>query len=300
MFAVRRNEAVANSEFDGNEYRYLFPDRKSNVMTAYRRYMGIDYNDIGSMDNSGTCFFPGCTLMTYAPGLTRAIFKRLKDNVGCQGMWTACCGKLLEQMGLQQRLKITHDHLKEFVQEHTISQIITACPGCYYEMEKIFRASNVVIRTVYEVLEFGKQIPADGKRCTVHDSCPDRHAGKFGGQVRQALKQKGFTTVEMLHHRQNTICCGSGGQISHFRPDLAENLVKLRQDEARQTGADILVGYCLSCVLKYDSKQSEIPVTHALNLLLELEEDYKGAKERAAKMFNGPAGEKIWDEIMAD
>jgi len=300
MFAERRNEAVRKSQIDIDEYRYMFPDRKNNVMSVYRKHSGIDYHDIDSFLETETCFFPGCTLMTYSPGLTREIFQHLKKSCGCLGMWTECCGKPLEQMGLEERLEDAHDRLIKFVQEHNIKRIIVACPGCYYDLLKVFQSCNVIIQTVYEVMKFSKQVNSDDKHYAVHDSCPDRFAGKFGKEVRQALEECNFSTVEMIHSKVNTICCGSGGQISHFRPDLTEQLVKQRQDEAMQAGADVLVGYCLSCVLKYDNKTSEIPVTHVLNLLLGLKEDFKGAKERAKKMFDGPDGQKRWKEMMID
>jgi len=300
LFRARRQEAVRSGEIDSAEYRYLLPDRKKNVMSAYRNYYGIDYSDINSFDNAETCFFPGCTLMTYSPELTRSIYERLKDSCGCKGVWTECCGKLLDQIGLQQRLADLRNRLKEFFQEHNIKRIIVACPGCYYELQDVFRDCDVVVQTVYEVLDFAKQEEIDKKQYTVHDSCPDRFAGVFGNQVRQALQQCGFSTVEMVHAKMNTICCGSGGQLSHFRPDLVEELIKLRQQEVRGAKAEVLVGYCLSCVLKYDDYPAEVPVTHALNLLLGLQEDYKGGKARLEKMFSGSDGEKRWEEIMAD
>jgi fumarate reductase (CoM/CoB) subunit B len=40
-------------------------------------------------------------------------------------------------------------------------------------------------------------------------------------------------------------------------------------------------------------------VAHALNLLLDLEPDFRGAKAQAARMFEGPEGEKRWAEVMA-
>ena len=300
MFAARRREAVDNSEFDISRYRYLFPDRNSNIMSAFRKYAGIDYSDISNFGDSGICFFPGCTLMTYSSGLTRGVWTQLKENSGCDSMLTACCGRLLEQMGMQQRAEDMRDRLQEYVQSHNIHCIITVCPGCYYELKNIFQSTKVMIQTVYEVLHFKKNIHMAGRRCAVHDSCPDRFDGTFGNQVRQALKTSGVSIVEMLHHKTNTICCGSGGQLSHFRPDLVEALVQMRQDEARMAGAEIMVGYCLSCVLKYGSNVPEIPVMHVLNVLLEIEEDFKGAKERAAQMLSGSDGEKIWQEIMSD
>ena len=300
LFVARRREAINNSEIDSSEYRYLLPDRKNNVMSAYRNYFGTDYSDINSFDDAGTCFFPGCTLMTYSPGLTREIFARLQSSCDCQGFWTECCGKLPEQIGLQKKAEDMRNRLKEFVRAHNVKRIIVACPGCYYELQEIIQACDVVVQTVYEVMDFGQPAQNDDKRYAVHDSCPDRFAGIFGNQVRRALEKCHYSTVEMGHNGKNAICCGSGGQLSHFRPDLVEELVKVRQDEAQKAGADILVGYCLSCVLKYDGSSSEIPVTHALNLLLGLKEDYTGAKKRAQKMFSGSDGEKRWEEIMAE
>jgi len=303
MFLARRQQAIQNAELDSSEYRYLLPDRPKNVMKAYRDYCGIDYSDVNSFGDAETVFFPGCTLITYSPGLTREIYKHLQDNCDCQGVWTDCCGKLLNQLGLLQRQDDLYARLKEFLQEHRIKRVIVACPGCYYELKEVFRSCDVVLQTVYETIDFAKLHRckvSEGRKYTVHDSCPDRFDGVFGTQVRQALTECGFPLVEMTHTGETTICCGSGGQLSHFRPDLVDELVSLRQEEARKAGAQVLVGYCLSCVLKYDSYPSEIQSIHALNLLLDLPVDYKGAKKRMEEIFNGPGGEKLWEEIMAD
>lgn len=300
MFAGRRDEAVKNSEFNINDYRYMFPDREKNIMSAYRKHHGIDYRDIEHNDIGGTWFFPGCTLMTYAPGLTRETFLRLKDSCGCEAMWSGCCGKPLEQMGLQHRFVNMREQLKSFLCKYNITSLITACPGCYYELRNVFKDCDVSIQTVYEVLDFKLSAQAAKQRCAVHDSCPDRFTGSFGSQVRQALEKRGLAIVEMEHNKENTICCGSGGQISHFRPELAEKLVRQRFNEVERSGADILVAYCLSCALKFDVFHSPVPVAHALNLLLGKDVEFNGAKERVGQMFSGSNGEKIWEEIMAD
>jgi Fe-S oxidoreductase len=299
LFACRREEAVRQGEFDSNEHRYLFPDRPNNVMNMYRSCYGVDYRDIENAGSGGTWFFPGCTLLTYSPGLTRAVFRRLQTDCDCRGIWTACCGKPLRQLGLRSRAEAMQAQLKEFLQKHNITRVITACPGCYYEMKPVFQACDVSVRTVYETLKFTPAARKNKIRCTVHDACPDRFALSFGRQVRQALAQGGFSLLEMQHNGARAICCGSGGQLSHFRPDLTEKLVQARLLEARQSGADILIGYCLSCVLKLEGK-SAMPVTHALNVLLEVSEDFKGAKARAGQMFAGAAGERLWAKMMAE
>lgn len=298
LFADSRRTAVNKGDLDISDYRYLFPDRKNNVMNTYRNYYGIDYSDIESDSQASTVFFPGCTLLTYSPGLTREIYDRLKNSGECQEIWTECCGKPLDQMGLQQRYEVVQKRLIESAEQRNINKIITACPGCYYELKSIFQPLGINVLTVYEVMNFE---PYTGKgACTIHDACPDRLEGRFARQVRQALEQCGFSIIEMEHSKEHTICCGSGGQLSHFRPDLKEKLVNFRLDEARHSGADILVGYCLSCVLNFDSRASEFPVTHVLNLLLNQRGDFSGAKERAQQMLAGTKGEKIWEKIMAD
>ncbi len=299
LFACRREDAVKQGEFDSNEYRYLFPDRPNNVMNMYRRCYGVDYRDLEKDRGGGTWFFPGCTLLTYSPGLTRAVYRRLQSDCDCRGLWTDCCGKPLRQLGLWTRAEAMQVQLKEFLQQHNITGIITACPGCFYELKPVFEACNVSVRTVYETLRF---TPADRNNkisCTVHDACPDRFTLLFGRQVRQALVRAGFTLREMPHSGAQALCCGSGGQLSHFRPDLTEKLVVARLAEARQAGADILIAYCLSCVLKLEGK-SAMPVTHALNVLLEVSEDFRGAKARAGQMFAGAAGERRWARMMAE
>lgn len=300
MFAVRRREAVSNNEIAIDDYRYMFPDRKNNVMSVYRQESGIDYSETDSFKDADTCFFPGCTLMTYSPALTIETFKRLKSGGTCQEMWTECCGKPLNQLGLQQRLENMQSNLKQFVKEHNIKRLITACPGCYYELRDIFKADELKIQTIYEVLAADNPTHNTTGRYTIHDSCPDRSEGVFGRHVRRALEQQNCAIVEMTHSRRNTICCGSGGQQSHFRPDLVDEVVQMRHEEVKRAGADTLVGYCMSCVLKYDGKMPGVSVVHALSLLLDVEVDYKGVKDLAGKMLSGTNGEQLWEKIMAE
>ena len=300
LFAAKRREAVASGEFDVDQFRYLFPDLPNNVMAMYRRQYGIEYADVAPTAATGTCFFPGCTLMSYSPVLTRAVFARLQEQASCQAIWTDCCGKLLEQLGLQERLQSAQEQLISYAREHGITRIITACPGCYYDLQKLLQPVGICVESVYDILDFKIADSVRGVTCTVHDSCPDRLTGQVGRQVRDALQQQGYTIVEMPHSGRNTICCGSGGQLSHFRPDLVEELTALRHAEFTQTGASCLVAYCLSCVLKYDGMQADLPVMHALSLLLDLPTDYAGAKERSQAMFEGPEGEQRWAAVMAD
>ena len=301
LFAAGRRLAVGKREFVVEEYRYMLPDRPNHLMNVYRHYAGIDYCDIEIAGTANTAFFPGCTLMTYAPGLTREIYARLNKTCECGGLFTACCGKPLALLGLQQRADNAVQELVARLRAFHVRELIIACPGCYYYLREPLRAAGIVVRTVYEVLAVKVPAAARGRVCTVHDSCPDRFEGIFGSQVREMLGNNGFALTEMDNNREMTICCGSGGMISHFRPDLTKKLVSMRLSEAQKTKADMLVTYCISCALKFAAGFANGPaVEHALCLLVGRSEDFSTAKAGITAMLEGPQGTEIWKQIMAD
>lgn len=299
LFAAGRRAAVAAGEFKVDDYRYLFPDRENNLMNVYRRSSGIDYGDIAAKGEAASCFFPGCTLMTYAPELTREVYARLRDGRGCDGVIVECCGKPLTQLGLPQRASAAAGRLLASLGEHRVRELIVACPGCYYELRPLLADTGIILRTVYEAIE-PPAAAATGGLCTVHDSCPDRFEGIFGRQVRELLAGCGFSTVEMAHCKENTSCCGSGGMISTFRPDFTAELVGRRLAEARATGAGLLVSYCVSCTAKFAAAADGIRADHALSLLLGRRDDFAAAKKRMAAMLEGPGGAELWARVMAD
>ncbi|MBP2649524.1 MAG: lutA 5 [Firmicutes bacterium] len=295
VFQAKRIAAVENSEYDIAQYQYLFPDREPNMMSCYREVYGIKYDDIVIPDNASTVFFPGCAMLTYAPALTRKVYAVLKESCDCEGILTECCAKPLKQMGLETNYIEMRAKLVDSIEKHKISKFIMACPGCYYELAELLKPRGISVQTIYEASEITGQLGPYVGVCTIHDACPDRFTGIFAYQVRNNLDQCGVSFIEMNHHQQNTICCGSGGQIGCLRPDLAEKQVKLRLEEAAEAGADILISYCMSCVIHFASEKTNIPVKHALNFLLRCDEDYGVTKEKIAKMFAGSEGTAIWN-----
>ena len=52
---------------------------------------------------------------------------------------------------------------------------------------------------------------------------------------------------EMAASQKWAHCCGAGGALAVHRPDVSEKVACLRIDEARETGADLLVSGCPRC-----------------------------------------------------
>jgi Fe-S oxidoreductase len=79
----------------------------------------------------------------------------------------------------------------------------------------------------------------------IHDSCPDRQQGIVAQSVR-ALCQD-LTIIEMRHNRQHSRCCGLANLMFLKSPESSERLRQQRLREFRDTGAHVLLTYCMSC-----------------------------------------------------
>jgi Fe-S oxidoreductase len=162
---------------------------------------------------------------------------------------------------------------------------------------------GIQMKTIYHALEdisLGNNKVQHSPKVTIHDSCSDRFEGLFAEQVRNFLTAKGFEVIEMERNRRQTFCCGSGGQVTHFDPALADKLVMMRLEEAEKTGAEVLASYCVGCALNFARIPSPLNIKHVFNLLLDIEQDFTGVKRKAKQLFSGPQGERHWAQIMTD
>lgn len=301
MFEQRRVEAVRNDEIDLDEYKYLFPDRAMTVMSTFKDYYGIDYSELNDSSPTETAFFPGCTMLTYSPKLTKKIYESLSHKYNNPLFLDNCCGIPMYHIGLPERGDKIKAELWEKVHLLGVKRIIIACPNCYYLFKKEPIYHDIQIISIYEALreEF---IPNQSRNVyAIHDSCPDRFEGTYAKHVREALDRAGIQRVEMKHHGRNSVCCGSSGQLGHFRPEWATEHEEQNLEEAKNAGADILLAYCHACVLNFGGiAVNKIKVRHALNILLGFDEDYNEVKGKAAAMFEGEEGYELYLKLFED
>ena len=52
---------------------------------------------------------------------------------------------------------------------------------------------------------------------------------------------------EFLHSKRGTLCCGAGGAVGSYDPNITDRRVWRIIEEARDTGADTLVTMCPTC-----------------------------------------------------
>jgi Fe-S oxidoreductase len=94
-----------------------------------------------------------------------------------------------------------------------------------------------------------------GLRVTYQDPCRlGRHLGAYDAP-RQAIAGLGYDLVEMRRHAESSLCCGttcwtSCGQVS-------KNIQVERLEEARATGAELLVTACQKCQIHFKCAQND-------------------------------------------
>ncbi len=136
------------------------------------------------------------------------------------------------------------------------------------------------------------------KTVTYHDPCHlGRHVGVFE-EPRKVLKSMpDLELVEMERNRNEQRCCGAGGGVKAGLPDLALNVAKDRVNDAKATGADVLISACPFCrrnlldgrdELKLDMRVDDIVVltAHLMGLSTDIKSPAPGApKETISDLF---------------
>jgi Fe-S oxidoreductase len=89
----------------------------------------------------------------------------------------------------------------------------------------------------------------DGKRFTYHDSCNIARSGGVTEEPRTIINAAVNDFVEMEHNREESFCCGGGGGALAM-PEFSKRRIaagKIKGNEIRATGADIVLQSCHNC-----------------------------------------------------
>ena len=262
MFLEMRREAVRRGCGDYPEHSVIIGYQRRGTSRRYTWYAfprGCD-----------TVFFPGCTLPGTRPERTKEVFNRLRQNIPDLGIVLDCCAKPSHDLGRENSFRSAFDEMKTYLSENGIRNVLVACPNCYRIFKEYGKEFSTV--TVYEVL--AKSAPSTSGNnlgpVTIHDPCAVRFDKSIHDAVRSLVAGKGLTVEEMPHHGEKTLCCGEGGSVGFFSPELAKNWRTLRNDEA---GGRPIITYCAGCT---DFLGKAAPAAHILDVLFDPEAAISG------------------------
>ncbi len=252
------------------------PDLKQNRLG----WLG---DGLETSNDSDTIYFVGC--MPY--------FDPIFKNLGAEGVEIAQAAvKILNHLGIRPQVLADerccgHDQLwqgdidnfqalaklnMEMLKASGAKRIVTTCPECARTLKidypQYVGEHGLEVMHITELLaEKGLDsvlaaVPTGdaggtraGARVTYQDPCRlGRHMGVYDAP-RQAIADLGYELVEMRRHAESSLCCGttcwsSCGQVS-------KNIQVERLEEARATGAELLVTACQKCQIHFKCAQHD-------------------------------------------
>jgi glycolate oxidase len=185
--------------------------------------------------------FIGCQYLS-RPNQTKRYIKLLeKLGIKPRIVPEICCGYPMEALGFREEFE---EHKRKLTELFPYKECITLCPTCtaYFREEYGINARHVL-----EVfLEKAPETHLDMK-VTYHDPCDLSRGIGLYNEPRELLSRLGVEVVEMKQNKNLSRCCGAGGGILMYDPDMADALGKTRVRQAIATGAETLVTACATC-----------------------------------------------------
>jgi Fe-S oxidoreductase len=187
------------------------------------------------------------------------IFDRAGVDYALLGGTEWCCGYPMFINGELDRARDLIQHNVEAIQTMGAKQIVTTCPSCYYfwkhSYPTVLGQANFepevkhATEFLADLLETGtlslREMPLT---VTYHDPCDlGRKAGVVDAPRRILAQIPELVLVEMEKNREGTFCCGGGGNLESFTPEVSRNIAQNRVRQAADTGAEVIISACQQC-----------------------------------------------------
>ncbi|HDQ72568.1 MAG TPA: (Fe-S)-binding protein [Chloroflexi bacterium] len=216
--------------------------------------------------DADVAYFVGCVSamfpMSYGiPQSFATLLSRSGVNFTTMGGDEQCCGFPLMMAGQLKQAETLMRHNVEQMREMGVPRVVTTCPSCYHMWHHTYPdvlGESLGFEVVHAV-ELLRDLIAEEKLelqeprrtgvVTYHDPCDLGRKGGIYDAPREILRRvPGFTFVEMQQSREHALCCGGGGDLETFDPDLVEEVAAKRIAQAAEIDATVLVSACPQCV----------------------------------------------------
>jgi len=207
-------------------------------------------------------YFVGCVSAFYprAYSIPQSLVELL-DRAGVEfttlGGEEWCCGYPLYVAGMGERMAELARHNLERVRGVGAKRVIFTCPSCYYAWSHLYpEMADVTGLEFQHATEFLAELLGKGvlrlgeveEVVTYHDPCDlGRKSGVYDAP-REVLKAiPGLELREMEAVRENSLCCGGGGDVEIADPTVTMGVAARRLAQVQATGARTVVSACQQC-----------------------------------------------------
>ena len=218
-----------------------------------------------------TVYFVGCVASFFprsyrVPQALASILETSGVDFTTLGGQEWCCGYPLLSMGRLEQAKTLIQHNVAQVKELGASRVTFACPSCYHMWKFVYPKvlGEEIGLEVLHATELLDELIAQGDielgepalslpkgmnlRVTYHDPCDlGRKSDVFEAPRRVLQSIPGLTFVEMSSSGQISECCGGGGNLESFDPDVVSQVSLRRIDRACEIDAQVITSACQQC-----------------------------------------------------
>ncbi len=251
-----RDRLAASISTNDNPYQ-----EEASVKREWVKEMEFDIPTEGD-----TLYFTGCTaslrMQETAKNTARILHAVGEDFFVMEN--EPCCGSVLLRTGKQEVARTNAERAAKAIKESGAKKIIVSCAGCMKTLKKDFaELFDLDLPEIVHIVQYAAQlieeqkIPLkniETKKVTYHDPC---HIGRELGIYDEPRKVidgiPGLELVEMNPNRSAAICCGAGGGLRSYDPDLSKRIAADRVKVAEGTGAEIIITACPFCETNLNS-----------------------------------------------
>jgi heterodisulfide reductase subunit D len=210
-----------------------------------------------------TLYFVGCVSsffpMTYViPQAFVQILEVAGEDFTAMGGEEWCCGYPLVMAGMGSQAGETARHNVAQVRSLGVERVVTTCPACYHAWKHFYpqilgEELGVEVQhstqVLAELLDEGRiKLKATPRVATYHDPCDLGRKNDLYDAPRRVLESfPELSFNEMSDSRRDALCCGGGGNVETFNPDLVGELSQRRFQQALDTEAQVIVSACPQC-----------------------------------------------------
>lgn len=220
-----------------------------------------------------------------------AVMLKAGVDVAIAGDSESCCGGRAYYMGYRGAFEKQARITGGLFQRSGVQTVVTGCAECYHTFKVLYDKIGVRgDLEVFHISEYLDSLVGEGKlkpvkrieaKVTYHDPCrlgrlgepyvqwegtrvpghmyrfdppkPYRRGtnGVYEAPRRLLASIPGIEVVEMDRNREYAWCCGSGGGVKEGYPEFAGWTGRERIDEAKATGAQVLVTACPGCAQNF-------------------------------------------------
>jgi len=209
-------------------------------------------------------YFVGCVSSFFprsyrVPQALVQIFDRAGVDYALLGGAEWCCGYPMFINGELERASELIQHNVEAVRAMGAKKVVVTCASCYHFWKHSYPAALEVEDLGLEV-QHATEFLADlletdtlklheiRENVTYHDPCDLGRKGGVTEAPRRVLAQiPGLRLVEMAENRDSSHCCGGGGNLESFAPEVGQAVARNRIRQAADVGAGTLISACQQC-----------------------------------------------------